>query len=77
MSRPDPVKGNPNRQRWIDQARGSYFYGKPVGEFDQEDLLMMVGHLMEARERDRGQHSRDLSLMADLGRPGAVKRWAR
>lgn len=55
-----------NMNRWREAARQCRFLNKPVSEMDREELLSMIGFLIEDQTRAREQSHGDREFILDL-----------
>ena len=55
-----------NMIRWREAAQQCKFFNKPVSEMDREELLSMIGFLIEDQTRSREQSHSDREFILDL-----------
>jgi hypothetical protein len=55
-----------NMIQWREAAQQCRFFNKPVSEMDREELLSMIGFLIEDQTRSREQSHGDREFILDL-----------
>ena len=57
-----------SRDEWLEKSRGVLFFGVPVHELGREDLLAVVGYLMDQTERERKHHASTVDFLKAASR---------
>lgn len=57
-----------SKQQWRDRALGGYFFGESIATLNRDDLLAVVGCLLESAEVARLQQSSERETWAALAR---------
>jgi hypothetical protein len=57
-----------SKQQWRERASGGYFFGKSIAGLDRDELLAIIGCLIESAELDRQQRSSQRETWAALSK---------
>lgn len=57
-----------SKQQWKDRASGGYFFGKPIAKLERDELLAVIGCLIESAEINRQQRASERETWAALSK---------
>lgn len=58
-------------EAWKKTAEGSRFFGQPISEMDRDELLAIIGQLIESKEQSFADHVREREFWRFLSRRAA------